>query len=426
MTKNDAAWEELFNSHNILESIQQHGIITISSSDINVYREARLMTKFDHKANLPNLFQENQLSILPVTRGDYVIGKFEAYKNFDDPEDGNIQYIALPENIQSIDFTKITSEATAINAAYVSGIFSDFLNEDETLLPTVSGRMGSGEFNFNINDIENGNTINLTVTKSQIEIDGGYEGIESLALIEAKNSISTDFLVRQLYYPFRLWEDKVAKQVRPIFLVYSNGIFHLYEYIFNESHNYNSLALVKQQRYSLESKDISLEDILQTQDEAAVLNEPEFPFPQADSFERVINLCELLNQKTELSPDEITTTYDFDNRQTSYYTSAGQYLGLIEKENEGGITYSLTPLGVELFTLGYKQRQLRLVQLILNHVAFSSTLSLYFEKAAPPTKPEIVEIMRASNLFGIDADATFERRASTISKWVDWILGLID
>ena len=43
---------------------------------------------------------------------------------------------------------------------------------------------------------------NIKVNNSQIEIDGGYEGAESLTIIEAKNNIADDFIVRQLYYPY--------------------------------------------------------------------------------------------------------------------------------------------------------------------------------------------------------------------------------
>lgn len=168
------------------------------------------MTKFDHHNNLPTLFQKNQLSVLPVTRGSYVIAKFDAYQTFQSFDESPVEHLAFPENIQSIDFENITSEATAINCAYVSGIFAHFLEED-ALLPTVSGRMNSGTFNFKINSLNEPPELrNLNVVNSQVEIDGGYEGSRSLALIEAKNSISSDFLVRQLYYLFRLWKNNIT------------------------------------------------------------------------------------------------------------------------------------------------------------------------------------------------------------------------
>lgn len=422
-TKNDCAWEKLFEKYNIIESIEVDGQYAINSCAINEFREARLMTKFDHHINLPALFQHNQLSILPVTRGSYIIAKFDAYLSINSCNEIAVEYLTFPENIQSIDFENITSEAIAINCAYVSGILAHFLEED-ALYPTVSGRMSSGTFDYKIKNLTHPKYIDLSVVNSQIEIDGGYEGSRSLALIEAKNSISSDFLVRQLYYPFRLWESKVTKEVKLIFLIYTNGIFHLYEYKFENPYHYNSLILVNQKLYSLEAKNISLEEIQHILNTTLTVNEPHVPFPQADSFERVINLCELLNQKLELSKDNVTTTYDFDKRQSDYYFNAGRYLGLFDKENTDGIKYFLTKEGKDLFKKKFKQRQLKLVELILKHSVFSKTLALYFQKAESPTKLEVVEIMKQSNLYNINQEITFQRRSSTILGWINWILAL--
>jgi hypothetical protein len=43
-----------------------------------------------------------------------------------------------------------------------------------------------------------------------------------------------------------------------------------------------------------------------------------------------------------------------------------------------------------------------------------------------PTKNEIVEIMKCSNLHNIDSEKTYKRRASTVISWIKWILGLIE
>ncbi|WP_423231967.1 hypothetical protein PVA48_15010 [Akkermansia sp. JRP_AM1] len=51
--KNDIAWEQIFEKHRILDAIKSKGRVTISSTDINEFREARLMTKFDHRSQLP-------------------------------------------------------------------------------------------------------------------------------------------------------------------------------------------------------------------------------------------------------------------------------------------------------------------------------------------------------------------------------------
>ncbi len=421
-TKNDKAWEELFGKYNILQTIQEDGVFTIHSAQINEFREARLMTKFDHKSNLPLLFAENNLSILPITRGSYLISHFDAYQEL--TSNDHIVRIDFPEYIESLDYENITSEAAAINCAYISGILADF-TEDVDLLPTVNGRMSSNTFTFDINNLLMGNLVGIEVTNSQIEIDGGYEGIHSLTLIEAKNAISDNFLIRQLYYPFRTWSNNIAKPVKTVFLIYTNGIFSLYEYEFTNPNHYNSLALVKQKNYSIESDDIELQDIEQILNTVTIVSEPKVAFPQADSFKRVINLCEVLYEKTELTREDITYNYDFDRRQTSYYTDAGRYLGLIDKKrDDGAICYFLTDAGNTLFKLKYKTRQLKFVELILQHRVFHRCLKRYLEHTQKPPKVEIVEIMETSNVYNIKSDSTFERRASTVSAWIDWILDL--
>jgi hypothetical protein len=422
-TKNDIAWKKLFEKHKIIEKINDNNKFFINSTQINEFREARLMTKFDHKSQLPKLFVENDLSILPTSRGGYVIGKIDTFHNFHEVEI-EINKIDFPIFLESLDYRDITSEATAINCAFVSGILRDFTNEEE-LYPTVSGRMSSSSFSFKINsNIEN---FNVNVVNSQIEIDGGFEGTNSLNLIEAKNYISNDFLVRQLYYPFKLWNNKIDKKVRPIFLTYTNGIFHLREYIFQDPNHYNSLKLVREKKYAVQEGAINIETIQKIIKEIKIVVEPKIPFPQANSFERIINLCEVLKQKEVLTKEEITLNYDFDERQTAYYTNAGKYLGLIEQKIENKqIIYCLSKKGQIIFSVSIIDRQSEFVKLILSHSVFKKTLNLYFENGIFPSSQEIVEIMKISNLHNVNSEATYFRRASTITKWINWIMNLIE
>lgn len=76
MGKNDTAWEALFDKYNILSEISSTGRFKISASQIKEYREPRLMTKFDHRENLPEIFKQYNLAILPISRGDYLISSF--------------------------------------------------------------------------------------------------------------------------------------------------------------------------------------------------------------------------------------------------------------------------------------------------------------------------------------------------------------
>ena len=397
--------------------------VSISSMEINEFREARLMTKFDHRSQLPELFVEHKLSILPTSRGTYEIAAFGTFCDFN-KEDVEIVPVNFPTFLESIDYKDITSESIAINCAFISKILHDFTGE-ENLFPTVSGRMSSSLFDFAINSKQK--TFRINIENSQIEIDGGFEGDNSLNLIGAKNYISDDFLIRQLYYPYRLWSDKIVKRVRPIFLTYSNGIFDLREYEFTNPELYNSIRLLQHKKYALQERDINVENIQNIFDNVQVTKEPELPFPQADSFERVINLCELLKQKGFISKEDITHNYDFDHRQTDYYSNAAKYLGLIEGRCENQqIGCTLTQDGIRIFNLLIVERQLEFVRLILSRAAFKNTLKLYFDKGDVPTKDEVIEIMKDARLYNIDSEQTYRRRASTVISWINWILELIE
>lgn len=424
-SKNDLAWEKIFWKQNILDRILKEGHIEISATKINEFREARLMTKFDHKSQLPKLFVDNKLSILPTSRGGYIIGTFETFCEFN-TDDIEVSPIEFPTFLESLDYRDITSEATVINCAFVSKILHDF-TEEENLFPTVSGRMSSSSFSFDINSSKG--LFKVNVGNSQVEIDGGYEGDTSLNLIEAKNYISDDFLVRQLYYPFKLWSGKIQKQVRPVFLTYTNGVFHLREYEFTNINHYNSLILVKHRKYIVQEGSFNLEALSQILEKTKAIKEPEIPFPQADSFERVVNLCELLKQKEFIPKEEITQNYDFDARQTDYYSNAGKYLGLIDVGRDvltGQIGCFLTTKGKQVFNLNLIDRQKEFTKLIISNSVFKQTLKLHLDRGEMPSKERIVEIMKCSKLYNVGSDSTYFRRASTVIGWTNWIINQME
>ena len=439
--KIDITWTKLNDKHHILDAIKDKGYFIISAKQIGEFQEARLAVKFDYSDARPELFVKNNLSILPITRGDYYISHINAYHNFESAT-SDITYLRPPEHIRSLDVISINSESKALNMAYISGILADFL-EDERLLPTVSGRMSSESFVFYANVVSEAVTDEdsavtdedsaVTVENSQIEIDAAYEGVKSLALMEAKRDLTDNFLIRQLYYPFRTWQQKMAeKPVRPVFLIYSNSIFYLYEYRFNDLQHYNSLELVKHKRYCLEDTHISVEDVQKILKKLRFNKEPNIQFPQANSFERVINICELL-YINDVEKNFITEEYSFDVRQSSYYLDAARYLGLVEKslDLDGHDCYTLTKLGKSLFSMSYKQRQLKLIETILSYKSFYLTYEAYRNNNEMPSKAEIVSYIRQAGVVdpktGLPySDSTNKRRASTVSAWVRWIFSILD
>lgn len=401
LSRNDGAWQALFQEEDVLHTIERDGCFYISSEKINKKREARLMTKFDHQVQLPRLFKDNNLSIQPVSRGSYVIGNFSSYFPF--PEDRDlpeIQYFELPPHIETIASQNISSESSAVLCAYLSGMLADIL-EEETLF-TVFGRMSTGRFNYEIYNPRIDKNQNITVENSQCEIDGGFEGINKFAIIEAKCLSVDDFIIRQLYYPYRLWESKLTKKVIPIFLSFSNNIFTFYVFGFSDLYRYNSIQLRSVHRYCTGQYEIELSDIRQIfngiksfEDDALLT------FPQADKFIRVIDLLDKLYiHEDPLTKDKITTEYAFDVRQTDYYVSAGVYLGFFERLY-GGSGYALTNKGREIMKLDPKRKNLELVRAILSHRIFNIVLSEYLTRSERPDRERIIAII-SNNLTGLN------------------------
>lgn len=421
MTKINSYWNNIFEKYKILDQINKDGKFEISASQINEFREARLMTKFDNASQLPQIFTENELSILPITRGSYVIAPMDIFHKFPMIESSNeISYFNFPDNIQTLLPDNINSESLALNAVYISGILEDFI-QDEKLLPTINGRMSSSLFNFNIKNTKKKKILNIDVNNAQIEIDAGYEGVESFSIIEAKSHFADDFVIRQLYYPMRLWSSKVRKNIKTIFMVHTNGIYYLYDFKFNDLNNYNSLTLNKFKRYSFDKLEINIEDIEKMISNTPLVDEPKIPFPQADSFERIINLCELLNQRA-LSKNDVTMEYGFDKRQTDYYLNAGKYLDLVEEKDS---KFLLSSTARNIMQQSPTTKQLAFAKQILSHPVFSEVLKKQLETGEVVSKQQIIDIMRKYPLFNVKSENTYERRAQTVCSWIDWITSLI-
>ncbi|CAD5947975.1 MULTISPECIES: type II restriction enzyme [Planktothrix] len=417
--KNDIAWETLFQRYSILEIIDQQGYFEIEATKINEERESRLMAKFDHSVNLPQIFKDHNLSILPISRSKYIIGCFDAYLNVEYSTDIELIEIKFPSYIESIDYTHLYSESSAISCAFNTEIINDLLGE-ETFF-TVSGRMSSGCFDFKIKNPSNNQSYPISVINSQCEIDAGFESENYLILIEAKKYQVDDFLIRQLYYPYRLWSQKITKKVVPILMTYSNDIFSFFIYEFQNEFDYNSIRLIEQKNYIIAPEEITQQDVSDIFATITLIPEPSKPFPQANNFERVIDLLSLLVER-DLTRDEITENYQFDQRQTEYYTSSGRYLGLIEKYKAvgtGDITFRLTQEAREILSKRQKNKYLSLIRKILEYQVFYTVFELNLSRGKMPSKGEICEIIMSSRAEL--SKKTPGRRKSTVSNWIDWI-----
>ncbi|MBQ3451393.1 MAG: transcriptional regulator, partial [Selenomonadaceae bacterium] len=90
------------------------------------------------------------------------------------------------------------------------------------------------------------------------------------------------------------------------------------------------------------------------------------------------------------------------------------------------VSYELSNFGRKILRLGFRERQLGYCKLILAHKIFADTLKKFFEFGQMPSTAEIILLMKNANLYRIDSESTFGRRASTIKGWLNWIIKLID
>ncbi len=419
------AWKALLEKYPITETVNREGTYRIRADQIREFREPRLMAKWDSSDSLPEILRKNKLNILPDSRTSYVLGDFLLYQEIPELTEHvtRMTHVEMPD-FESIDVSSISSEANAIHGLTLSGILDDFLGEGRNAA-TFNGRMGTGAFTFRVNTVR-GVPAEIHVENAQCEIDGGFENRSSVVIMEAKNVVHKDFHVRQLYYPYRLWRTKVKKPVRLVFCVYSNMIYRLFEYRFTDPEDYSSIELVRMKNYSLQDTSVSMDELKEVRrctpvrtDDA--MEKTKTPFIQANSMERVISLLENLYENP-MTSQQIAELMDFDPRQSDYYYNAGKYLGIFEKKRQDGqVLTVLTALGQKVFKMNYKERQLKLVSLILEHEIFAEFFDFV---AAEETLPDKEEIERAMRRLHVCGEGQIVRRASSVYGWLRWIRNL--
>ena len=376
-------------------------------------RQPRLMAKHDFSTSRPWIFQRLRLGIVPVSRSEYLVGRFNLYERFPETQRGEVRTLELPAGLDTLSLEAVSSEAVALNGASASGMLEDFLG-CAPLQATVAGRMSTHGLKVRLPDLG----VDVAVDRAQMEIDGGFESLEHLVLVEAKNHLSEDFNIRQLYFPYRRFQQRLAKDVVPVYLVYSNGIFHLYRYEFRDPADFRSISLVNSARYALSSSHLDAQAALDIVRAVAPEPEPAVPFPQANSFERVVNLLELIALQP-LSKAEITQRYDFDPRQADYYANAARYLGLAEPVED---TWETTEHGRRVIEQPQRDaRNAALIRALAARRVFREVLELSLARGAVASTAEICAAM---NGLGLSL-ATSRRRASTVARWTQWVLDTV-
>jgi len=424
MTQNDAAWGKIFECLPLLPEIERQGYVYVSAEDIKKAsdkREPRLLAKQDTKNSRPDIFKHNNLSILPVENGKYIIFRDDPVKTYY-PLEKILAEVPVEEyqpikdyrEYQSLDVRNLSSESQAIDFANLVSLLKTFTNEKELNL-TIRGRQRSEKFRVVIP----GNHHTVEVDGVQIEVDAGYESSEKIYIFEAKLGRVEDFNIRQLYYPFKDWSCKSTKEIVPLFFVYTNGLFYILQFAFGEE--YGELRCVKSKCFTVNEPaklPINLKQLLA---ESRTEPEPDVPYPQANDLDKVIDIITNFHSAGLKNKPAIAEFFDFDERQGDYYANAGYYLGLL-KRVPSSTEFELTREGEFIAkSENRSRRNLLLLKQMLKRPSFNEIIGLFESKNRDLTSLSADRLAPIIQKHVELNDTTALRRASTIINWLKWM-----
>ena len=410
VSKNDLAWEKILEEVTAIEKeIEDIGFYDIESDVIKEYREPRLACKIDYRQNIPMPLKKGKLSVLAVRNTRYRLARTDPFINIDQMqfrESGILDTFTMPSHIQAISPQNISSESKALDAALASGMLEEVVGERVGLV--LRGREFCQPIEFSLPDRRNSNKpMWYHAEKVQLEVDGGYEGKEGIHLIEAKVGLKDNINLRQLLYPHLHYEKRFRKTVKTYVLFYelNTGYFHFLR--FRKEDKYH---LSDYRRCALETNFLSYcwNDLCTVKTDNSK-TDTNAPFPQADSFEKILAAFLKLDQHGLLTKEELFADENINPRQYDYYASALRWMRLAKKDRDpDGIKYLLTELGLSLAKRPVKEILFEMAKII-----FSNDLCCLFIFDEDPRIPEEIEKRNGLNR----EKTTFGRRIQTIKSW---------
>jgi len=254
---NSKSWKKIFDDYEILKHDFDKSPFSISATQIKRScqrfketgeKEVRILCKQDSREDRHDIFIKNKLFLLPVKNGYYNIIKGEGYVDIPEIKKEIIVYSSKLDF--QLDTTKIgDSEMQHLDYAYAVSLIRTFI-DDSSLVLTIRGRKYTPEFEFYVGKQP------IKVSSVQTEVDAGYEGKNKIVLVEAKNFSATNVIIRQLYYPYRQWQEHTRKKVITLFFdkVRGEDVYSIWQFEFTDPKNYNSIKLVKSGKFRIVEK----------------------------------------------------------------------------------------------------------------------------------------------------------------------------
>ncbi|NOJ27310.1 MAG: hypothetical protein DA330_04780 [Nitrososphaera sp.] len=407
-TRKIEKWSEIINNLG-LDLSRPINRVTARQIKQIVNEEPRLMAKMDSMADLPRIFRENNLFLLPVSRQEYVIVKGNGYHELEKiAEKPTLYPTSYPFPTSALD---VKSEGIYLDYAHSCGLISDFVTLSNLHL-SFRGRRTTPSFRFDVNGSQ------IQVNSAQIEVDAVYENVDKIVTVEAKVGIPDSFSVRQVYYPFRTFNTK--KPVRNIFFCFepNEKIYLLWEYEFNPQTVFESIKLLQSKQYK-----IKLADIVSVKEYQDVKPTKKLDIPQADDVNKIIQFPFRVFEGYDTS-EKMIDAFGFVQRQSSYYRQAAELVGLVKLDKN---RYKLTDVGEKYLKLPEKDKSNFVCKLLLEFpIMHEIFLQISIDSKKVVDKNEIIDLLRErSSITG----STLGRRAQTIVSWFRWIrnnLGIVE
>lgn len=397
MAGNAEGWKKIFSKLPIEKTVAREGFFDLSASDINriAQREPRLMAKIDFKEQLPVVMKKRGLALLAISNGVYRIGQFNPFIPIEPIPTQKPRKIGFPRGYLTLNPKRLMHESAALDAALLSGVLENVFDEEVAL--TIRGRTRNAPFSFSLDGVS------FSVDGVQIEVDGGYEGANTVNLVEAKIGIRSNISVRQILYPQLAWENIVRgrKKVRSFVCFYQEPLLRFIPV------NYDGKVC---------AADHGNETVFALEPDAklrlAAIKEnfkaPEpvvgVPFPQADNFETVLSMLNLVARHGDMTKEALSFDFDIVPRQIDYYVNIMRWLGLVVVER-GNI--HLTDNGKRISGLSHADRIYELAHIIFGEPIFHQAL----RKGVDGVDKNLFRRWRCSK-------STINRRLQTVAAWI--------
>jgi hypothetical protein len=405
---NKAAWEKIFRELDILGWVKRYGHFDITATQIKRFgdqREPRLMTKVDFREHLPGIMADNNLSILAISNGSYRIAGTDPFIEVTETLPSRITTIKFPQNLLTLTPTSISSESNALDIAFVSGILDQVFQERTVL--TIRGRFRATiPFDFSLNGVD------YPVNGVQIEVDGGYEGAQSINLVEAKIGSRNNISVRQLLYPELYWRKRTGgyKRIRSFIFYYQEPFFRFIPFVIDGARMFadhsRELAFTFQEQeerfdlYSIEARE---------RDDLVNLDAP---FPQADKFDKVLAMLTAIDSQGPVAKKELSLDFDIVDRQIDYYYNTLKFMGLADSDRDN---IWLTDRGREIARLPHRKKLREFARIIFSEPIFNVALKRGVDSVDDGL----------FSRWGVGG-STIPRRKKTVRSWIEYFRGVLE